>query len=113
MTWTVFEHHVGRNETTDEAPGRGGYKYVLFDGPIEEALWWWTWHYSSDPQRRCSYPEHTGEPVWKIETMSEEGARHVVGEKTVMEGGVGVEETEPYTWSELNGRLDVNVVKDP
>jgi hypothetical protein len=115
MTWTVFEHQYGDNETDDDSPGRGGYKYVLFEGTIEVALWWWTWTYGEYPERGVMPDPHDDpawlEKAWSVEKMSKKAARRAPGEKTLDKGGVGVPYTETFTWDELRGRLDVKVVE--
>lgn len=111
MTWTVFSHHVGHNETEDDAPGRGGYSKVLVPLDIERATEWWADEYGKDPHRYCTYPECPMEHVWEVEAFDNpHDVRAQCGEITLDEGGIGVPKTRLYKWGELNGRLDVRVV---
>lgn len=111
MTWTVFEHQTGLNETDDDAPGRGGYKYVLVPLDSERATEWWVDEYGADPHRYHSYPETEMRHIWSVEQYENPGdARAVCGEMVLDEGGIGVPKHRLYTWAELNGRLDVRVV---
>jgi hypothetical protein len=112
MTWTVFEHQVGRNETDDDAPGRGGYKYVLVPLDAESATAWWTKEYGEDPSRPPSYPEYgVDDHTWTAAQVDEpDDVRAQCGVVEVDGGGIGVPKTRLYTWNELRGRLDVRVV---
>lgn len=113
MTYTVFTHQHGDNETDDIAPGRGGYTTVLVPAPPEEAVLWWEEKLGKDPTRTCSWPEYREETVWKIsEALTEEEARKHCGEMTLDQGGIGVPSKRYYTWDELRGRLDVWVVEE-
>lgn len=111
MTWTVFEHHHGTNETTEYAPGRGGYKYVLVPLGAEQAVPWWENTFGDDPTRLTQWPESDTEDAWHInEYQDPEAARRQCGQLTMDEGGIGVPRTRHYTWNELVGRIDVFVV---
>lgn len=115
MTWTVFEHQHGDNETTDDAPGRGGYKYVLVPVDAETAVEWWLDEYDADPTREVT-PSPRDDPAWFERTwdvsdhVSPDTARGRCGELELKTGGIGSPMTRKYTWAELNGRLDVRVV---
>lgn len=111
MTWTVFEHNVGSNETDEDAPGRGGYSIVLVELAENNALDWWEDEYDRDPTRFCSWPEIQSEQVWTVEQRGDpDEARRACGEMELDEGGIGVPMTRLYTWGELRSRLDVRVV---
>ena len=114
MTYTVFEHNKGDNETDDLAPGRGGYSKVLVSLPPEEAVLWWEDRFGQEPDRiAMPYPESEPEEAWQVsEAFTEEEARKHCGELTMDEGGIGVPMTRYYTWDELRGRLDVWVVDE-
>jgi hypothetical protein len=116
MTWTVFERNAGQNETTEDAPGRGGYKYVLVPLPSEEAIEWWEDEYDENPRRKC-YMNKYGDRIWDGEQAwhyrereDPDEVRSHCGEIEMEAGGIGVPMTRRYTWSELKGRLDVKVV---
>lgn len=109
--WTVFERNTGHNETTDDAPGRGGYSHVLVPLDSERATEWWSEEYDNDPHRYSSYPETRDEHAWHVEQYDDpEDARAQCGEMTLDEGAVGVPKKRLYTWAELRGRLDVRIV---
>lgn len=111
MTWTVFEHNVGNNETTNHAPGRGGYSYVLVPLGVERAVPWWEDTFENDPTRLTRLPEYDTAEAWNtIEHQDPEMARNECGEKTLEAGGIGVPKTRYYTWPELRSRIDVKVV---
>lgn len=111
MTWTVFEHNVGENETTDNAPGWGGYKYVLVPLGVERAVPWWEDTFGKDPTRLTRWPEYDTEDAWHVtEYQDPDRAREQCGQMTLDEGGIGVPKQRHYTWAELRGRLDVWVV---
>lgn len=114
MTYTVFEHNHGENETQDMAPGRGGYSKVLVPLPPEEAVLWWEEMFGQEPDRIAQpYVSSRAAEAWNIsEELSREKARQHCGELTLDEGGIGVPMTRYYTWSELNGRLDIWAVGD-
>lgn len=115
MTYTVFKHQHGENETDDYAPGRGGYKYVLVPAPPEEAVVWWEDEFDTDPTewRPGEYPEVEGGEAWSVsEALTDEKARAHCGEMELDQGGIGVPMKRYYTWDELKGRLDVWVVED-
>lgn len=108
MVWTVLEHQYGDNETTDDAPGRGGYKYVLVPVGAVDAVEWWLDEYGRDPGRLAP---HEDENAWHIsEHDSPKSARARCGELELNTGGIGSPMTRKYTWAELNGRLDCRVV---
>lgn len=115
MTWTVFEHNAGENETTEDAPGRGGYKYVLVPLSKDPAIEWWLGEYGTDPCRKEYTDEWghrlDGERAWHCrERDMPEQVRSHCGEVEMDAGGIGVPRTRYYTWAELNGRIDVRVV---
>lgn len=113
MTYTVFQNNVGQNETLDDAPGRGGYSTIIVEKERDEAIEWWKDEFGKDPERYSRYPEYTNEKVWDIsEYEDEDDVLPLCGEKVLPKGGIGVPMTRTYTWSELEGRLDVLVVNN-
>jgi hypothetical protein len=114
MTVTLFHGSIGQNETTDDAPGRGGYSKVIVPLPKDEAIEWWENEYDDNPERIPRYPEYGADrQAWDVtEFEDDEDARKQCGEKTLQKGGIGSPMTEHYTWDELNGRLDVRVVSE-
>lgn len=111
MTWTVFKHNHGDNETEDFAPGRGGYSTVLVEADSEAAMEWWAEEYGEDPHRYTSYPD--ADHVWSVEQYEDpEGARKQCGKLAMERGGVGSPMKRLYSWDELRGRLDVQVVEE-
>lgn len=114
MTWTVFEHNHGENETDDLAPGRGGYKYVLVPTRLVEAVGWWEETFEKEPGRmEMPYPESAVEQAWVVEEYQrDERARAHCGELELDQGGIGSPMKRLYTWNELHGRLDVWVVDE-
>lgn len=114
MTWTVFQHQTGDNETTDDAPGRGGYSLVLVEADCGTAAEWWEQTYGKEPMRHAETyePRHDGDVAWAgIEVEDEEDARAMCGEVVEAKGAIGIDSTRLYTWNELDGRLDTRVVR--
>lgn len=111
MTYTVFVHIAGDNETLDVAPGRGGYSIVIVDLPPEKAAVWWENEFGKDPDRTAvSHQEVHGDQAWEIhEAHTEDDAREYCGTKELQEGAIGVVKERLWTWNELEGRLDVGV----
>jgi hypothetical protein len=117
MTWTVFEHQFGDNETVEDAPGRGGYKYVFVPMPAPQAVEWWRDEYDEDPKREVMPDPHDDaawmEEAWTLsQYQDDEEARTACGEMELDQGGIGSPMRRAYTWSELRGRLDVRIVAD-
>lgn len=116
MTWTVFQHQAGHNETSEMAPGRGGYKYVMVPTDMESAINWWETTFDGHPATERPVDQYepgysSWDNGWSGETFdSEREARLVAGQKMLEQGGIGSPMKEAYTWPELYGRLDVWVV---
>lgn len=112
MTWTVFTHQHGENETRDDAPGRGGYSTVLIEADPLTADAWWEATYETEPDRHVTNPRYESGRAWDIETFEDpDRARAVCGHKTLREGAIGIPSTRPFTWNEIRSRLDVRVVR--
>lgn len=99
--WTVFEHVEGPNDTTEHAPGRGGFKYVVVNADSEMAAELFEAKFGFEPHE--SWDAHVVE--------SEDAARELCGEITVEGGAIGIEQTRARSMGELHGSLDVHVMQ--
>lgn len=103
MTWTVFEHLDGPNPTARDAPGRGGYKYVVANAGKNVVAALAEARYGVNPLEADN---------WTVtEYDTEDEARRSCGEIEVEAGGIGVPQTRARTMKELHGSLDVWVLQ--
>lgn len=106
MTWTIFEHNFGPNETD--------YKNVVVNAGRETAISWWEQHYDADPTRYDGWPDTDIRKAWDITEVADEEAVFAEFPDIELEsGGIGSPKTRPTRMRDLHEDNRTLVMQEP
>lgn len=114
MTWTLFRHNIGPNETKEAQTRSGKFQYVAVQAEQQTAITWWEDEFDADPTRMDGWPETEFDEAWFITSFeNEDGLLDHFPNIEVESGGIGVRRTRPRRMKDLRTNDKTLVVQQP
>lgn len=104
MTWTVFRHNFGPNETHGSQTRSGQYAFVVVQTDEQTAIDWWEKRFDADPTRYDGWPDTTMEKAWNInEIEDEEALLDSLDDIEVESEAIGAVKSRPSRMQDIQG----------